>query len=397
VKVRTLAVAAGVCAPLILTGSSDAGFVGLTATAKPNQFGLLVVNVYAEFDNPGIDQMGKVSGTPGNPLSITVVGGSFYNQPTFGGDLAPNSALFGLFPSLEFDTFVTIGVKATGPLGQPANGTTLVNYPTPIAGTSTSTSNGSWAILGPLPQGNPFDPINSYPGNGQILLGQFSTADGLGIQGTWLMGYTSDGVVTASLESFSHFAGPCINDEECDDGNPCNGEEWCFVDTGICMPGVPDPDCNENGVLDSCDIDQGTPDCNENGVPDECDLAEGTSPDFNGNGVPDECDPDCNGNGFPDFLDVIFGASPDCNENGVPDECDIADGTSPDTDGNGIPDECEGLCPWDCQTTPDGTVNISDFLKMLAQWGGPGSCDFDGDGVGFTDFVGLLAYWGPCP
>jgi hypothetical protein len=160
-KLRTLSVLAGVGVPLILTGSSDAGFVGLTTAAKPNQFGLLVINVYAEFDNPGNDAMESVAGTPGNPLSISVVGGSFWNQPTFGGDTAPNSALFALFPSLAYDTFVTIGVKATGPLGQPADNTFLHNFPQPIEGTSIHTSNGSWALLGPLPQGNPFDPINS--------------------------------------------------------------------------------------------------------------------------------------------------------------------------------------------------------------------------------------------
>jgi hypothetical protein len=54
-------------------------------------------------------------------------------------------------------------------------------------------------------------------------------------------------------------------------------------------------------------------------------------------------------------------------------------------------------CLWDCQTTPDGEVNIPDFLKMLAEWGGPGSCDFDGDGVDVNDFLILLGNWGPCP
>jgi len=173
-KLRTLSVLAGVSVPLILTGSADAGFTGVTTTAKPNAFNLYVVNVYAEFDNPGNDAMQSVAGTPGNPLSISVVGGSFWNHPGLGLDTPSNSALFEFWPSLAYDTFVTIGVKATGPLGQPVDGTTLVNFPQPIAGTSISTSNGSWAILGPLPQGNPFDPINSYPGDGRVLIGQFS-------------------------------------------------------------------------------------------------------------------------------------------------------------------------------------------------------------------------------
>ncbi len=56
-------------------------------------------------------------------------------------------------------------------------------------------------------------------------------------------------------------------------------------------------------------------------------------------------------------------------------------------------------CPWDCDSGEsfDGNVGIVDFLTLLAQWGGPGTCDFDGGGVGITDFLELLANWGPCP
>ncbi len=54
-------------------------------------------------------------------------------------------------------------------------------------------------------------------------------------------------------------------------------------------------------------------------------------------------------------------------------------------------------CPWDCEPVPEGTVGITDFLALLAQWGGPGACDFDGGNVGINDFLDLLANWGPCP
>ncbi len=55
-------------------------------------------------------------------------------------------------------------------------------------------------------------------------------------------------------------------------------------------------------------------------------------------------------------------------------------------------------CPWDLHG--DGTVEINDFLDLLAQWatnpGGPP--DFDGSNdVGISDFLALLANWGPCP
>jgi hypothetical protein len=205
-KVKTLSVLAGISAPLIMTAPADAGFVGISTTAKPNSFNLYVVNVYADFDNPGNDAMESVAGTPGNPLLISVVGGSFWNHP-IGTDLAPSAFALVFYPSLAYDTFVTIGVKMVGVGGQPVDGTTLVNFPRPIAGTSISTSNGSWAILGPLPQGNPFDPINSFPGDGRVLIGQFSMeipADTpYGITGEFLMGFVSDGVDVAGYGTFS--------------------------------------------------------------------------------------------------------------------------------------------------------------------------------------------------
>ena len=55
-------------------------------------------------------------------------------------------------------------------------------------------------------------------------------------------------------------------------------------------------------------------------------------------------------------------------------------------------------CPWDLDC--DGTVGITDFLDLLAAWGpNPGHpADFDGDSiVGITDFLILLGNWGACP
>ena len=53
-------------------------------------------------------------------------------------------------------------------------------------------------------------------------------------------------------------------------------------------------------------------------------------------------------------------------------------------------------CPWDCADA-DGNVGITDFLALIAQWGGPGPCDFDGGDVHVTDFLLMLAAWGPNP
>ncbi len=52
----------------------------------------------------------------------------------------------------------------------------------------------------------------------------------------------------------------------------------------------PDPDCDNDGVLDTFAIANGlVPDCNGTGYPDSCDIAFGISVDSNGDGVPDEC------------------------------------------------------------------------------------------------------------
>ncbi|MCH7797956.1 MAG: hypothetical protein IID28_05865 [Planctomycetes bacterium] len=202
-KVKTMALAAGVCTPLILSGSASGGFVGITTTSKPNDFGLLVVNVYAVFDRPGEDSMISVAGTPMNPLHIVVENGTFYNS-AFGNDRAPDPALIDVYPSLAFDTFVSIGKKVS-------TGDTLIitpGFPVGITGSSLWMDMAGWALFPNSPQGNPFDPANSFPGNGQILIAQFSTADGTAIHGTLRIRGMSNGIEFVSIESFFQVPGP---------------------------------------------------------------------------------------------------------------------------------------------------------------------------------------------
>ncbi len=60
-----------------------------------------------------------------------------------------------------------------------------------------------------FPQADPFDAVNSFPGNGQILIGQFSTTNGTAISGSFLIQYTSNGVPgQQSAVSFFHVPSP---------------------------------------------------------------------------------------------------------------------------------------------------------------------------------------------
>ncbi|UCD75154.1 MAG: hypothetical protein JSV91_15395 [Phycisphaerales bacterium] len=108
--------------------------------------------------------------------------------------------------------------------------------------------------------------------------------------------------------------------------------------------------------------------------------------------------PDCNNNGIPDECDLDDGVSEDCNGNGIPDECDIAHAFSWDENDNGIPDECEDPCPTDINN--DDLVNIDDIFAVLAAWGPCEDCpeDLNDDGmVDIDDLFVVLAQWGPCP
>ena len=201
-KATTLRMLVGVTAPLILTGSVQAGFTGISTASKPNPFGLLTVNVYASFDRPGEDHILSVVGTQNSPLHIQVVGGTFYNH-AFGTDQPPTTQ-GPAFPSLAFDTFVTIGKKTS--TGNQL--TILPGFPTGITGSSLWMDSSGWAITPNNPQGNPFDAVNSFPGNGQVLIGQFSTAYGTAVSGTMLIKVVSNGVIEQHVVSFFHVPGP---------------------------------------------------------------------------------------------------------------------------------------------------------------------------------------------
>ena len=79
-------------------------------------------------------------------------------------------------------------------------------------------------------------------------------------------------------------------------------------------------------------------------------------------------------------------------------ECD--DGNNISDDGCSMGCISESDCPCDCEDPPDGTVDVGDFLALLAQWGNAGTCDCEDppDGaVDVGDFLAILAAWGPCP
>lgn len=93
-------------------------------------------------------------------------------------------------------------------------------------------------------------------------------------------------------------------------------------------------------ILDACLT---IADCNDNGVPDECDIDQGTSNDADRNGIPDECE--CEG---------------DLNFDGVVNVSDLLLLL-------GAWGPCDGACPADLDN--NGSVEVTDLLTLLANWG----------------------------
>ena len=105
-NLKLLGLTAGV-GSLVLVGSASADFLGFDIDQVENGMaGLTTYRVYAVIDAGG--EVDAVYGDADNVLSIQS-STSFY-QNAYGDYGTPSAALFAFFPSLEFDSFVTIGL-----------------------------------------------------------------------------------------------------------------------------------------------------------------------------------------------------------------------------------------------------------------------------------------------
>jgi hypothetical protein len=112
-------------------------------------------------------------------------------------------------------------------------------------------------------------------------------------------------------------------------------------------------------------------DCNEDGVVDWIQCVTHPETDLDGDWIPDECQ-DCDNDGISDAQELEDGAL-DCNENGLPDECDcIADIVQ---DGAvGVDDLLGVIGAFGSDNAAadincDGTVGVDDVLGIITDWG----------------------------
>ncbi len=100
-------ISAAAVSSLIATGTASADFQGISIDVVDSGLGIgTTYRIYADIDAGG--EVDAVYGDSDNALNIEATTSFYQNQ--FGGYGTPSASLFDFFPSLEFDSFVTIGL-----------------------------------------------------------------------------------------------------------------------------------------------------------------------------------------------------------------------------------------------------------------------------------------------
>ena len=194
---------------LILAASASAGYVGLSAEVSTASganpftgatYDLEIVRIYVDLEEGA--RLDAVFGSAQNELVIGT-SAAFYQNP-LGGNTAGqiNPAQFGFFPSMQYDTFLTIGL-----LDQTGDALSVQDMDFTTFGTEISTSNGTWYVTPDAAQGE-------ADSEGRVLIGQFSFVAGTG----------------GGLDSMYGN----INLQ----GKDADGETWQVVDQWIPAPGA---------------------------------------------------------------------------------------------------------------------------------------------------------------
>ena len=391
----------------------------------------------ASFDDGSCEFTSCPPGSPeaneaATPSEIRITTTSTFYQDPFGGATATGimSSLFPVFPSLVYDSWVTIGHAPEA--GAPAATVSAISSPNQnwVANFEAGQDlimddliGGLWYIFNDgNAQGVPDE-------DGKVLIAQLTTDGTVDIQlsGQYFPDFGSgtngeaDG--TSSLLFVSDLSTSCPNDpnagcEYASNGVDCDGN--CLTDTdndGVCDendPCIGPYDacniCNGPGAIYECgcaDIPAGDCDCNGNAL-DAIGVCGGDcAADTDTDGICDDVDP-CIGNydacgicnGPDDIYDCGCSGYPagdcDCNGNQADALGECGGTCEEDADNDNICDDVDpcigsfdalGACNGSCAADQDGDDICDDVDPCVGQYDALGVCngdcpsDVDGDGV----------------
>ena len=350
--------------------------------------------VYANFMDPAA-QLVAVYGLQDTALSI-VTSGSFYQDP-LGGPLATasNPLLFPTFPSLEWDSWVTIGSEDNSGsvdfigvdfVAFEAGGNLVVDD---LVG-------GTWYILPGL------EPAAFPDADGRVLVGQFTT-DGIVDLIINLQYRAADGTNKQAVGQMLTF--PVVT-PGCTDPGACNYDPLADFDDGSCdflsCAGCGEEDaCNYNpvAVIVDNDLCEYPPDYPDNVV--DCDG--NCINDADGDGVCDENEiPGCTN---PAATNYDPAATDDDGSCVIP-GCTDSDAENYDPAATEDDDSCQFLvtgtqgCTYEDAENYDAEADLDDGSCEFDCSGG-GSCPLDTDGngsIGSSDLLVFLSVYGStCP
>ena len=162
------------------TTTAMADLIGISYEASVTEYGT-TIQVFVDLEAG--DQLNAVYGDGDNAMTITSTTSFF--QATFGTATVAgmNPALFGFFPSLLSDSFVTIGLETNVGNAMLDIG---IDFTAFESGGDIWTDNGSWFATP--------DDAQVYEVGGRVLIGQFTTTDGGALLGEVnLQGKNADG------------------------------------------------------------------------------------------------------------------------------------------------------------------------------------------------------------
>ncbi len=218
--------------------------------------------VYANFTNP-LDQVVTVYGQDVSPLSISSTGTIY--QDANGGPTSSdiNPAFFPGFPSLEYDSWVTIGTESA-PNGLSIVGVDFTDFEAGNALTINDPFGGGWFVIPGM------EPTAFPDVSGRVLLGQIST-DGTATFAATLQYRAQDGNSYVETETivFPNAVSGCTN------ASACNYNPAATNDDGSCLTNDACGVCGGPGTVAGCtDLSA----CNYNAAAD-CDDGSCVLPD----------------------------------------------------------------------------------------------------------------------
>ena len=353
------------------------------------------------------DKVSSIYGNVNEPMTIET-SGSFFQSSPLGGTTPAGivEALWGSYPSNEFDSFVTIGIDQPASNSQGQSDITILE-----------SGNDSWvANFEPEDDsnGSSFE-INDLTGGGWFTLPSATNGIGGPAQRVLIAQLTTDGDLSGNINAQIFLDGDNINgtvylpftlsNPGCTDNLACNYDETANSDNGSCVFAnepcetcdgglVASNDSDSDGICDDIDTCEGTLDacgvCNGPGETFECgcdDIADGAC-DCAGNQLDalgvcgGDCAADTDGDGICDDVDNCIGALDACgvcNGPGETFECgcdDIADGAC-DCAGNQL--DALGVCGGDCAADTDGDGICDDVDDCIGALDACGVCNGPGE------------------